>query len=455
MSLLARHLTCLTLLLSLASWGCSSRGESKAAPSYGFEVANVAPAKIEEVLRDGDVVFLKLREAQWSFWARVPAARAKGASVGGFALLGKGAELASFKSEALGKTFKSLLMIDDVQLVTEAEAQAAIRIAPIEGGQTIGQLFAQRKALAGKPIKARARVVKANKGIFETNWYHLRDGTGGEGTNDLTVTSKQDVQVGDVVVVEGALTVDHSLGFGYDYDAIVLDGTLKVGDAAAPVAATPDAKTTPQIDWVARAREARAKLPEVTREAPTREVWGLTLGDSDEAALKSWLEARGLKWCGAAASRSRKAQRHDCRGELLTNAALPEVASTGRLTQLLLTRSDGHPLSYLTTTHTHSLPGPAADEYTARVKALTARLGEPTLTQAPNLETIARARITRVRTMWRFKGVEVSLSLVKLSDKLRLTEVWNMPSDQARIEQRPGVKGAHGALKSSPNPHKR
>ena len=454
MSPFVRPLTRLALLLSLALTACSSRGEPQATPSYGFEVANVAPAKIEAVLRDGDAVFLELSEAQWRFWARVPAARAKGATPGGFVLLGKGAELASFKSEALNKTFKPLLTIDDVQLVTEAEGQAAIRIAPIEGGQTIGQLFAQRKALAGKPIKARARVVKANKGIFETNWYHLRDGTGGEGTNDLTVTSKQDVQVGDVVVVEGALTIDHSLGFGYDYDAIVLDGTLKVGDTAAPVAASPAAKT-PTIDWVARARAARAKLPEATREAPTREVWGLTLGEADEAALKSWLEARGLKWCGAAASRSRKAQRHDCRGELLTNAALPEVTSTGRLTQLLLTRSDGHPLSYLTTTHTHSLPGPAAEEYTARVKALTARLGEPTLAQAPNLETIARARITRVRTMWRFKGVEVSLSLVKLSDKLRLTEVWNMPSDQARMEQRPGVKAAHGALKSSPNPHKR
>lgn len=452
------HTPALTLsaLLCLCA-GCSSRSAETPAPTsaHGFEVANVAPAQIEEVLRGEGKVYLKVKEAQWGFWVAAPEARVADAQPGAYVLLGKGPEVGSFTSPSLNKTLRPLLHIDDVKIVTEAEAQAAIRIAPVAGGQTIEALFTQRKALAGKPIKARARVVKANKGIFETNWYHLRDGTGAKGTNDLTVTSKQDVQVGDVVVVEGKLTVDHSLGFGYDYDAIVLDGTLKVGDAAAPVATPEAAASAPAIDWVARAKAARAALPEATREAPTREVWGITIGQADEAAMSAWLKGRGLAWCGATPSRNRKAIRHDCRGGALTNAALPEAPSAGRLTQVLLSHSEGHPLSYLSTTHAHSAPDAAIEAYTARVKALTARLGEPTLAQEADAETIARAKITRTRTLWRFKGLEVTLSLTKITNTLRLAEVWNMPEDTSRMEQRADAKPAHGALKTSPNPHRR
>ena len=50
-----------------------------------------------------------------------------------------------------------------------------------------------------------------------TNWIHLQDGTGGEGTNDLTVTTDATVAVGDTVLVKGLLAADKDFGYGYKY----------------------------------------------------------------------------------------------------------------------------------------------------------------------------------------------------------------------------------------------
>ena len=74
----------------------------------------------------------------------------------------------------------------------------------------------------------RGRVIKANKGIFGTNWYHLVDGSGGEGTQDLTVTSSGSANVGDLVRARGSLTTDKDLGFGYFYPAIIEEAVIRV-----------------------------------------------------------------------------------------------------------------------------------------------------------------------------------------------------------------------------------
>lgn len=96
-----------------------------------------------------------------------------------------------------------------------------------EGGQTIAELYANKDALAGKPIKVRGRVVKANANIMDRTWVHLRDGTGEEGRNDLTITTKDaPPPIGATVLLTGTLTTNKDLGAGYSYEVIVEDGTL-------------------------------------------------------------------------------------------------------------------------------------------------------------------------------------------------------------------------------------
>jgi hypothetical protein len=61
------------------------------------------------------------------------------------------------------------------------------------------------------------------------NWLHVRDGSGAEGTNDLTVTTASVLpEVGSTVVVSGPLTLDKDFGMGYQYDVIIEDAEVVV-----------------------------------------------------------------------------------------------------------------------------------------------------------------------------------------------------------------------------------
>lgn len=95
-----------------------------------------------------------------------------------------------------------------------------------EGGVTIGEIFAQKNALNGQEILVRGKVVKFNGGILGTNWLHLQDGTGTEGSHDLTVTSSAMVEVGDTVLVRGAVSLDRDFGSGYRYSVLVEDASV-------------------------------------------------------------------------------------------------------------------------------------------------------------------------------------------------------------------------------------
>ena len=87
--------------------------------------------------------------------------------------------------------------------------------------QTVADIFAQKDTLAGKNVAVRGKVVKFSQQIMQTNWIHLQDGTGAEGTNDLVVTTDAVVAKGDTVLVSGVLTANKDFGFGYKYDAII------------------------------------------------------------------------------------------------------------------------------------------------------------------------------------------------------------------------------------------
>ena len=102
-------------------------------------------------------------------------------------------------------------------------------IAKADGGKTIAEVFAEKDQLAGQPVVFRGKIVKTNPNIMGKNWLHVRDGSGAEGTNDLTVTTAGTVpNVGDTVVVKGTVALNKDFGMGYQYDVIVEDAEVTV-----------------------------------------------------------------------------------------------------------------------------------------------------------------------------------------------------------------------------------
>lgn len=94
-------------------------------------------------------------------------------------------------------------------------------------GQSVAELYADKAKWAGKSVTVRGKVVKTNENIMDRTWVHVRDGTGEEGTNDLTITTRDPTPaLGAMVVVTGTLSTDKDLGAGYAYPVIVEDGKI-------------------------------------------------------------------------------------------------------------------------------------------------------------------------------------------------------------------------------------
>jgi hypothetical protein len=111
----------------------------------------------------------------------------------------------------------------------ESVSQSEISgIVKAKNGKTVAEVYAAREDLAGKPILVRGRVVKFIPKVMGKNWVHLRDGSGSDGTNDLTVTTDAMVEVGDLVVVSGVVSVDRDFGYGYSYTVLLEDAEVTV-----------------------------------------------------------------------------------------------------------------------------------------------------------------------------------------------------------------------------------
>jgi hypothetical protein len=97
-----------------------------------------------------------------------------------------------------------------------------------KNGKTVADIISNRTELNGKSVVVRGKVVKYNGGIMNKNWLHIRDGSGKEGGNDLTVTTDLDAKVGDTVLVKGQVVTDRDFGAGYKYDVILENAEVAV-----------------------------------------------------------------------------------------------------------------------------------------------------------------------------------------------------------------------------------
>ncbi len=108
-------------------------------------------------------------------------------------------------------------------------------ITKAEGGKNVFEVYTEKSELANQKVAVRGKVVKTNAGIMGKDWLHVRDGSGEEGKNDLTVTTTAQPlpNVGDTVLVTGTVVLDKDFGMGYQYPVLVEDAEVKIEAAAA------------------------------------------------------------------------------------------------------------------------------------------------------------------------------------------------------------------------------
>lgn len=199
--------------------------------------ANVHNALVEEKMDASNYSYLKVKEKDNSFWIAVPKMEI---NPGEYVIFSKSMEMKNFKSEALNKTFDSILFVDnakksesDQQLKSPhqniaSDKDVSINIAPVKDGYTVEQIYNKKSSLESKTVKVRGKVVKVNENIMGTNWVHIQDGTGGENTHDLLVTTSQSVKVGSTIIAQGKLIKDKDFGSGYSYSVLLENSKITV-----------------------------------------------------------------------------------------------------------------------------------------------------------------------------------------------------------------------------------
>jgi hypothetical protein len=224
----------------------------------GTETADIVMGKVAETIEAQPYTYVRVDTGEEQFWAAAPACDLEnGQRVG----ISQGMPMPNWYSRTLDREFELVYFVNAVldedgvplgkpdparlhQELADANAEASgaaahsagptgvdveTLTAP-EGGYTIAEVYAQQKELAGQRVKLRGKVVKYTPHILGKNWIHIQDGSGdaAQQTHDLTVTTTETAQVGDVVQVEGVLHLGKDFGAGYQYDAIVEDARIIV-----------------------------------------------------------------------------------------------------------------------------------------------------------------------------------------------------------------------------------
>lgn len=99
--------------------------------------------------------------------------------------------------------------------------QLDLQVAIPESAKSIAQLYENKEDFKGQKVKVHGQVIKFFPQIMNTNWIHIQDGTSFNGKYDLTITSKETVQVGDEITFEGVIAVDKDFGYGYFYELLL------------------------------------------------------------------------------------------------------------------------------------------------------------------------------------------------------------------------------------------
>jgi len=253
-----KHLTLILAgltAISLAT-GCSKEEAPKTAeqpkpaaeqPAQPAQPAAGKSGTVVETMNSGGYTYVQVDTGTEKFWAAAPEFQVK---VGDAVVVPEGMPMTNYESKTLKRTFDTVYFVDSVMVGGEmpAASEAAMPeghppmtvqsakengidvsgVKMAEGGQTVADIFAGKEKLTGKEIKVRGKVVKFSPEIMGKNWIHLQDGTGAEGTNDLTITTGSMVKVGDTVVVVGKLSTGKDFGYGYKYDVIVEDAKVTV-----------------------------------------------------------------------------------------------------------------------------------------------------------------------------------------------------------------------------------
>ena len=219
--------------IALSGFAQNNAQTSKSVPQGVHKVV------IQEVLQTTSYTYLNVKEGNTTEWIAVPKMEAK---TGETVYHTGGMVMTDFKSKELNRSFPKILFMNGVSMTPDGSEQKGVEmpthtgkpkiekkdlnIEKAKGGITIGELFKQKDAFSGKNVKIKGKVIKYNEGIMGKNWIHLQDGTSFGEEFDLAITTLDTVKAGDIVILEGKISLNKDFGSGYFFKVIMEEAKL-------------------------------------------------------------------------------------------------------------------------------------------------------------------------------------------------------------------------------------
>ncbi len=231
--------------------GAEPRSPSQDSAPESASGPTTCDGKVIETTDSGGYTYVNVNCGDRAIWAAGPQTQV---GVGEQVTVQLDMPMSNFESKTLNRTFETIYFVAEIRVAgrsgapdaggtSQQEILAKAHGSSISGGEseldfsgiqkpsggwTIAEIFTAKDELSDQEILVRGKVVKFNSQILGTNWIHLRDGTGTEGTNDLTVTTTDTANVGDTVLVKGKLALNRDFGFGYRYEVMVEKAAVTV-----------------------------------------------------------------------------------------------------------------------------------------------------------------------------------------------------------------------------------
>ena len=189
---------------------------------------------VKEVIQASGYTYLRVKEGnedEWIAVVKIPAA------VGQTYTYDDASLMTNFTSKELKRTFPKILFAAKLTKATaadksktvkkKAKGDKSIKIEPVSGAITIAELYKKKQSYSGQTVTVKGKVTKYSASIMDKNWIHIEDGTAYSGNADLTLTTDQEAKLGDIITIEGKLTLDKDFGSGYSFEIIVENAKIK------------------------------------------------------------------------------------------------------------------------------------------------------------------------------------------------------------------------------------
>lgn len=201
----------------------------------GAPVMDAHQVTVNEVLQTEKYTYLNVSENNASFWI---AASKLDAHKGDVYLYRGGLLKTNFESLEFSRTFDTIYLVSNIinaakhpgsnpGMAMEGGAPSTpvnIDLSKVKNAISLGALFKNKDKYKNQTITVAGTCTKANYGIMDRNWIHISDGSKDDSNQiDLTITTKERIQVGSKVALKGKITLDKDFGAGYRYSIIMED----------------------------------------------------------------------------------------------------------------------------------------------------------------------------------------------------------------------------------------